>query len=77
MAESKRFLVTMDENSMEALDYVKDKASLESLAAGVRESVRTRKTLQHLAEEGFKQIVVRNPETGAEKEIVIPGLSIR
>jgi hypothetical protein len=40
----------------------------------VRESLQISRALQSQAEQGFSELVVRNPQTGEERVIVIPNL---
>jgi hypothetical protein len=44
------------------------------MAETVRESLQISRALQSQAKKGFKELVVRNPETGEERVIVIPHL---
>jgi hypothetical protein len=44
------------------------------MAEAVRESLQVSRALQTQAEQGFTELLVRNPKTGAERVIVIPSL---
>ncbi len=44
------------------------------MAETVRESLQISKALQSQAAQGFTEVLVRNPETNAERVLVIPTL---
>jgi hypothetical protein len=71
---SQRVLFTFDEASLESLKQIKDKRGFPSLGAAVRESIEVNETLQEQVENGFTEIVLRNPTTNQEKAIVISSL---
>ena len=74
MANTKRLVFTFDERSLESLEKIKKQGRFSSLADTVRQSLQISKALQSQGEQGFKEVVVRNPETKEERVLVIPHL---
>jgi hypothetical protein len=75
MAEQKkRVIFTFDQRSLQSLEEIRDQAKMGSLADAVKDSLQVRRALQQQADRGFTEIVVRNPETKAERVMVIPSL---
>lgn len=74
MAKAQRVVFSFDERSLESLQHIKEQGRFSSMADAVRESLQTRRALQTQAEQGYTELVVRNPKTGAERVIVIPTL---
>ena len=74
MANTKRLVFTFDERSLESLEKIKQQGRFSSLADTVRQSLQISKALQSQGEQGFKEVVVRNPETKEERVLVIPHL---
>jgi metal-responsive CopG/Arc/MetJ family transcriptional regulator len=70
----KRVVFTFDERSMESLQAIKEKARSASLGDAVKESLQVSRTLHEQAENGFVEVVVRNPQTKEERVLVIPSL---
>lgn len=75
MANSKRVVFSFDERSLCALEDLKKQGRFSSLGETVRDSVRINLTFRSQFAQGFTDIVVRNPKTGAERTIVIPNLA--
>ena len=71
---AKRIMVTFDERSSDTLDRITQKCKFNSTAATVRNSLDLTDALQQQAEEGYTQVIVRDPKTNKEKVLVIPGL---
>jgi len=71
---AKRIMVTFDERSSDTLDRITQKGKFNSTAATVRNSLDLTDALQQQAEEGYTQVIVRDPKTNKEKVLVIPGL---
>ena len=75
MLKKRRVVFTFDERSLESLERLKEQGHFSSLADTVRESLQVSRALQTQANQGFTEIVVRNPETKEERVMVIPNLS--
>ena len=74
MANTKRLVFTFDKRSLESLEKIKQQGRFSSLADTVRNSLQISKALQSQGEQGFKEVVVRNPDTKEERVLVIPHL---
>lgn len=74
MAEKKRVVFSFDERSYESLEQMKGEGRFGSLAETVRQALRTSRALQSQGKQGFTEVVVRNPETGEERVLVLPEL---
>lgn len=70
----KRVVFTFDQNSYSNLESVKDTGNFPSLAEAVRTSLNINKVLQNQFEQGYSEVVVRNPKTKEEKILVIPSI---
>lgn len=70
----KRVVFTFDARSLESLERLKEQARFSTLAEAVRDSLQVRRALQQQAEQGFVEIVLRNPDTKEERVVVIPSL---
>lgn len=74
MAKTKRVVFTFDERSLTSLEDLTAQGRFPSMAETVRESLQISRALQRQAEQGFTEVVVRNPDTNEERVIVIPTL---
>ena len=74
MASTRRLVFTFDERSLESLQKIKQQGRFSSLADAVRQSLQISKALQSQSEQGFKEVIVRNPKTTEERVLVIPEL---
>lgn len=74
MSKGKRVVFTFDERSFDALEQMKDNGNYHSLAEAVRDSLKLSRSLQQQTEQGFSEIIVRNPKTGKERVMVLPPL---
>ncbi len=74
MATKKRVVFTFDERSLESLEQLKHQARFDSLAEAVRSSLQVSRALQQQKEQGYSEVVVRNPETKEERVLIIPNL---
>jgi Arc/MetJ-type ribon-helix-helix transcriptional regulator len=74
MAKAQRVVFSFDERSLQSLQRIREQGRFSSLADAVRESLQVSHALQEQAEQGYTELVVRNPETGKERVIVIPTL---
>ena len=72
--EKTRIAFTFDLNSLEALEEMKEEGHYSSLAETVRDSLQINRALQTQAKKGYSEIIVRDPETGDERVLVIPSL---
>jgi Arc/MetJ-type ribon-helix-helix transcriptional regulator len=72
--KSKRVVFTFDERSLAALEDMTEEGLFSSMADTVRESLQISRALQTQAKKGFTDIIVRDPETGEERVLVIPSL---
>ncbi len=74
MSKAQRVVFSFDERSLESLQRIREQGHFSSMADAVRESLQVSRALQSQAEQGFSELVVRNPQTGEERVIVIPNL---
>jgi Arc/MetJ-type ribon-helix-helix transcriptional regulator len=74
MSKAQRVVFSFDERSLESLQRIRQQGRFSSMADAVRESLQVSHALQSQAEQGFTELVVRNPQTGDERVIVIPNL---
>lgn len=72
--KNKRVAFTFDERSLTTLEEMTDEGNFPSMGDTVKESLQISRALQTQAKKGFSEIIVRNPETGEERIIVIPFL---
>lgn len=72
--KNRRVAFTFDERSLVTLEEMTDEGHFSSMADTVRESLQISRTLQSQAKKGFTEIIVRNPDTGEERVIIIPFL---
>jgi len=69
---TKRLVFTFDEKSFKSLEEMKEQGHYASFADAVRKSLQISRALQSQEEQGFKEIVVRNPSNNKERILVIP-----
>lgn len=74
MPKTQRVVFTFDERSLESLKMMTDQGRYPSMANAVKDSLQISRALQNQAEQGFTEIIVRNPETNEERVIVVPAL---
>ena len=72
--KSKRVAFTFDERSLATLEDMTEDGHFSSMADTVRESLQISRALQTQVKQGYTEIVVRNPDTGEERIIIIPSL---
>lgn len=70
----KRVVFTFDERSLDSLEKLKEQARFDSLADAVRSSLQVARALQQQKEQGYTEVVVRNPDSKEERVVVIPNL---
>ena len=66
---SKRVVFTLSPESLAALEKLQEDGEYESLAATVKDSLQILRVLQQCAQQGYTELIVRNPETDAEKVV--------
>ena len=69
-----RIAFTFDEQSLAGLEKIKDDGNYSCFAETVRDSLQINRALQTQAKKGYNEIIVRDPETGNERVLVIPSL---
>jgi hypothetical protein len=69
--ETTRVIFTFDKDSLESLRKIQEKMGFKSLAETVRESLRLANSLREQAEQGYSELILRNPETNKERELVV------
>jgi hypothetical protein len=74
MPKTRRVVFSFDDRSLESLERITEQGRFPSMANAVRESLQISRALQVQAEQGFTEVVVRNPETKEERVMVIPKL---
>lgn len=74
MPKTRRVVFSFDERSLDSLQKIREQGRFASMGEAVRESLQISKALQTQANQGFSEIVVRNPETKQERVLVIPSL---
>ena len=70
----KRVVFSFDDRSLESLERMTKQGRYPSMANAVRDSLQITRALQSQAEQGYTEIIVRNPETNEERVIVVPEL---
>ena len=71
---TQRVVFSFDERSYDSLKQLQENGEFSSMGNAVRESIQLSEILQEQANEGFSEIVLRNPKTSQEKTIIIPSL---
>jgi hypothetical protein len=74
MAKTRRVVFSFDERSLDSLKRITEQGHFPSMADTVRESLQISRALQGQQEQGFTEVIVRNPETKEERVLVIPNL---
>ena len=74
MAGSKRVVFSFDDRSYDSLEQMKKEGRFGTLAETVRQALRVSRAFQTQGKQGFTEVVVRNPETGKERVLVLPEL---
>ena len=72
MAEKRRIVFSFDEKNFERMEHIKARGRFSSFADAVRESLTVNNALQQQADQGFTEVIVRNPKTKEEKVMIIP-----
>jgi hypothetical protein len=71
---AQRVVLTFDANSIESLKQLQERGEFSSIGTAVREAVQLSEVLQEQVDDGFTDVVLRNPKTNQEKTLVIPSL---
>ena len=74
MSKTQRVLFSFDERSLDSLKRLTEQGRFSSMAETVRESLQISRALQSQADQGFTEVIVRNPGTKEERVVVIPNL---
>lgn len=74
MAKAQRIVFSFDDRSLDSLKKIQDDGNYPTMANAVRDSLQISRALQQQAEQGYREVIVRNPETGEERIVVIPNL---
>lgn len=74
MAKAQRIVFSFDDRSLDSLKKIQDDGKYPTMANVVRDSLQISRALQQQAEQGYNEVIVRNPETGEERIVVIPNL---
>src|SRR6266508_2372573 len=72
MWKTRRVVFSFHERSLESLQKITEQGRFASLADTVRESLQISRALQTQAQQGFTEVIVRNPETDEERVLLIP-----
>ncbi len=74
MAKTRRVVFSFDERSLESLEKLTEQGRFGSMANTVRDSLQVTRALQSQAQDGYTEVIVRNPETNKERVLVFPNL---
>lgn len=74
MAAGKRVMFTFDDRSYGTLKRITEEGKFSSMADTVRDSLMIAGSLQNQSQEGFTEVIVRNPKTNEKRIITIPSL---
>ena len=68
---SKRVVFTFDDQSFNTLSTMQEEGHFKSLAETVRRSLRLARALQVQKQKGFTEIIVRDPQTNKECQLIV------
>lgn len=74
-SQTHRVVFSFDDRSLESLKRITEQGHYPSMAEAVRRSLQINRALQSQSDQGYTEIVVRNPETNEERVIVLPTLN--
>lgn len=74
MAITHRVVFSFNERSLESLRNLTKDGGFASMADTVRESLQISRALLAQGQQGFTEVIVRNPKTDEERVLVIPNL---
>lgn len=72
MAKNRRIIFTFDEKNFERMEHIKERGRFSTYADAVRESMTINRALQEQADQGYTEIVVRNPKTKEQRVMIVP-----
>ncbi len=72
MAKTQRVVFTFDDRSLSGLKDLVEQGRFSSMADAVRDSVALNRALQAQARRGYTEVIVRDPDTGEERVMVVP-----
>lgn len=72
MAKTQRVVFTFDDRSLSSLKDLVEQGQFSSMADAVRDSVALNRALQTQVKRGFTEVIVRDPDTGEERVMVLP-----
>lgn len=73
--QTHRVVFSFDDRSLESLKRITEQGHYPSMAEAVRRSLQINRALQNQSEQGYTEVVVRNPQTDEERVIVLPTLT--
>ena len=76
MTTTERIIFSFDRHTKQQLVEITESGGFPSRAQAVRTSVGLFRQLQSLKEQGFTQLIMRNPENGAELHVDSTALGI-
>jgi len=76
MTRSKRVLFTFDPRNYNNLRELTDSGGFQSASDAVRDALHVARFLQLQAQQGFTEVLVRNPQTNQERVIALPYLGL-
>lgn len=76
MARSKRILFTFDPRNYRNLRELTEAGGFPTTSDAVRDALTIARALQSQSQQGFTEVVVRNPGTNQERVIVLPSFSV-
>lgn len=74
MAETRRLVFSFDERSYDDLTRLAADGNFATVHQAVRTAIHITRGLQSQAQDGYSELVVRDPRTKSERILVIPGL---
>ena len=74
-AGRKRVAFTFDSPSFRTLVNMKTKGQYATLGEPVRDAIRVLASIKKQASNGYSEVILRNPRTGREMLLAIPGIA--
>ena len=71
VTKKQRIVFSFDNRSLDALKKMAEKEDGNNMARAVRKSIELRRALNRQREDGFEEIIVRNPKTKQERVLVL------
>jgi Arc/MetJ-type ribon-helix-helix transcriptional regulator len=76
MARSKRILFSFDPRNERNLRELTEAGGFPTASDAVRDALTVARALQSQSQQGFTEVVVRNPATNQERVVVLPSFSV-